>query len=67
MERTSTTAPSAVQPGFVARFSKKMAGPQLEMLCDNLEDLPPVPTAAGYTLRTFRPGDEAGWCARRLL
>ena len=40
----------------------RMAGPQLEMICDNLVDLPPIPSAIGYTLRTFRPGDEAGWC-----
>ena len=31
-----------------------MAGPQLEMLCNNLASLPPIPTAPGYTLRELQ-------------
>ncbi len=34
--------------------------PQLRMLRDNLHDLPPLDVPAGYVLRHFRPGDEAG-------
>jgi hypothetical protein len=35
----------------------------LEMICDDLDALPPAPVCPGYTLRPFRPGDEDGWCA----
>jgi len=34
--------------------------PQLRMLRPNLHNLPPLDPPAGYTLRHFRPGDEAG-------
>ena len=44
-----------------------MAGPQLEMICDDLSQLPPIPTSSGYTLRTFQPGDEAGWSVQKPL
>ena len=46
-----------------------MAGPQLEMIRDSLDDLPPIPEVEGYTLRTMRMfgassvADEEGWCA----
>jgi len=36
--------------------------PQLEMLRDHLDDLPPVVVPDGYELRTYEPGDEAAWC-----
>ena len=38
-----------------------MAGPQLEMVCDSLDGLPPLPLCPGYTLRTFQDGDEDAW------
>jgi hypothetical protein len=44
-----------------------MAGPQLEMTCDDLSQLPPIPTSSGYTLRTSQPGDEAGWSVQKPL
>ena len=34
--------------------------PQLRMLRPNLHSLPPLDTPAGYELRHYRPGDEAG-------
>ncbi len=37
--------------------------PQLEMQRDTLQDLPEVRVPEGYGLRTYRSGDEAGWCA----
>ena len=43
-----------------------MAGPQLEMVCDSLEVLPPLPLCPGYTLRTYRDGDDDGWYALHL-
>ena len=36
--------------------------PQLEMLRDHLDDLPPVVVPDGYELRTYRDGDEQAWC-----
>lgn len=35
--------------------------PQLCMQRPNLDDLPPIVLPAGYRLRHFEPGDEAGW------
>ena len=37
--------------------------PQLEMIRDTLQDLPEIRIPEGYGLRTYRSGDEAGWCA----
>ena len=37
--------------------------PQLEMQRDTLQDLPEIRIPEGYGLRTYRSGDEAGWCA----
>lgn len=37
--------------------------PQLEMTRDTLQDLPEIRIPEGYGLRTYRSGDEAGWCA----
>ena len=37
--------------------------PQLEMQRDTLQDLPEITVPEGYGLRTYRSGDEAGWCA----
>lgn len=37
--------------------------PQLEMQRDTLQDLPEIRVPEGYGLRTYRSGDEAGWCA----
>ena len=36
--------------------------PQLEMLRDHLDDLPPIVIPDGYELRTYREGDEQAWC-----
>ena len=35
--------------------------PQLKMVLDDMDQLPPVPELAGYRIRSFCPGDEAGW------
>ena len=43
--------------------SAKKPLPQLAMVRDHLEDLPDVIVPEGYALRTYRPGDEAAWCA----
>ncbi|MDA0746334.1 MAG: GNAT family N-acetyltransferase [bacterium] len=51
---------------FLGRFFKKNTPkplPQLEMLRDNLDNLPEITVPDGYQLRTYRPGDEAAWCA----
>jgi mycothiol synthase len=43
-----------------------MSNPQLQMVHETLGDensLPPLPAVPGFTLRTFQPGDEEGWCA----
>ena len=37
--------------------------PQLEMQRDTLQELPEIRIPDGYGLRTYRSGDEAGWCA----
>ena len=34
---------------------------QLRMRRPNLDDLPPLTVPSGYSLRTYRPGDEAAW------
>ena len=34
---------------------------QLRMLRPHLDDLPPLEVPAGYSLRTYRPGDERAW------
>ena len=36
--------------------------PQLEMLRDHLDDLPPPEVPDGYDLRTYQLGDEQAWC-----
>lgn len=36
--------------------------PQLEMIRDNLDDLPEICIPEGYAVRTYRPGDEPAWC-----
>jgi mycothiol synthase len=36
--------------------------PQLRMDLDSLEQLPAIDVAEGYSLRTYRRGDEAAWC-----
>lgn len=36
---------------------------QLEMVHPDLSSLPPISVCPGYTLRSFRAGDEDGWCA----
>jgi mycothiol synthase len=36
---------------------------QVLLRCDSLSNLPPPQPPAGYTLRTFRRGDEAAWQA----
>ena len=36
--------------------------PQLEMIRDHLNDLPEAHIPEGYTVRTYRPGDEPAWC-----
>ncbi len=36
--------------------------PQLEMLRDNLEDLPEIIIPEGYVLRTYESGDDQAWC-----
>lgn len=35
--------------------------PQLELCRPTLADLPPISLPPGYTLRTYRPGDEIAW------
>lgn len=51
---------------LLSRLFKKPSAkplPQLEMLRDNLDDLPGIDIPEGYELRTYRAGDEAAWCA----
>lgn len=36
--------------------------PQLEMLREDLRDLPEIVVPEGYRLRSYRGGDEADWC-----
>ena len=50
---------SATTPAAPAR----PLGAQLEMIRDDLENLPPLPACPGYTVRSFAPGDEEAWCA----
>lgn len=45
----------------VDRVPEKL--PQLYMHRRNLDNLPPLDIPAGYSLRTFQPGDEEHWCA----
>lgn len=35
---------------------------QLRMVRPDLDHLPGIDVAAGYELRSYRPGDEAAWC-----
>ena len=54
-----------MRPASAAAPTPSMSGPRLEMICDDLQALPHAPPTcpAGYRLRTFKPGDEEGWCA----
>lgn len=52
---------------FSRQFKKRPSSsgdlPQLEMLRENLENLPEIIIPAGYDLRTYKAGDESAWCA----
>jgi mycothiol synthase len=39
-----------------------MEQPQLRMVIPSLARLPEVAVPAGYTIRTYQPGDGAAWC-----
>ena len=45
-------------------FKKRRSpgNPQLEMLRENLDNLPEITIPDGYELRSYQPGDEASWC-----
>jgi len=53
-------------PRFLSLFKKRPPAekplPQLEMLREDMDDLPEIVIPPGYELRTYRPGDEAAWC-----
>ena len=51
--------------GFFKRLFRKPAEPappQLEMLRNNLENLPEIVVPKGYGFRSYHPGDEDAWC-----
>jgi len=55
-----------MKEGFFSRLFRKPAepsSPQLEMLRNNLDNLPEIEVPDGYALRTYRPGDEDAWCS----
>ncbi|UCC69716.1 MAG: GNAT family N-acetyltransferase [Armatimonadota bacterium] len=39
-----------------------MVQPQLRMVLPSLDRVPAVTLPAGYSIRTYRPGDQAAWC-----
>jgi mycothiol synthase len=39
-----------------------MVQPQLRMVLPSLDRVPAVTLSAGYSIRTYRPSDEAAWC-----
>ncbi len=47
---------------FGAKAPPEEPLPQLEMLRDHMDDLPPITIPEGYLLRTYREGDAHAWC-----
>ena len=47
---------------FGAKTPPEEPLPQLEMLLDHFDDLPPITIPEGYSLRTYREGDTLAWC-----
>ena len=54
--------PSRPTPAGAAIQRDERDLPQIKMHRRHLEDLPPVNLPEGYTLRTYKEGDEVHWC-----